>query len=96
MLHERVNVARVPRSTGADRVTCWCCDGSAKAGPDRVVWLAKRSGLPRVAYRLNSRPTVLAGHALSAEQRQQLVARYTDEIDRLEPLVGRDLGAWRC
>jgi hypothetical protein len=96
MLHERVNVARVPRSTGADRLTRNVVTGLRRRGLDRVVWLAKRSGLPRVTHRLNSRPTVLAGHELTAERRQQLTASFAEEIDRLEPLVGRDLGAWRC
>jgi hypothetical protein len=96
MLHERVNVARVPRSAGADRMARTAITALRRRGLDRVVWLAKRSGLPRVTQRLNSRPTALAAHELSAEQRARLAAELAPEIDRLEPLLGRDLAAWRC
>jgi hypothetical protein len=96
MLHERVNVARVPRSAGADRMARTAVTALRRRGLDRVVWLAKRSGLPRVTQRLNSRPTALAEHELTAEQRAALTAELAPEIDRLELLLGRDLGAWRC
>jgi hypothetical protein len=96
MLHERVNVARVPRSAGADRMARTAVTALRRHGLDRVVWLAKRSGLPRLTYRLNSRPTALAAHELTPEQRQRLTAQLAPELDRLETLLGRDLGAWRC
>jgi hypothetical protein len=96
MLHERVNVARVPRSAGADRMARTAVTALRRRGLDRVVWLAKRSGLPRVTQRLNSRPTALAEQELTAEQRAALTAELAPEIDRLELLLGRDLGAWRC
>ena len=46
--HERVNVARVPRSAGADRMARTAVTALRRRGLDRVVWLAKRSGLPRL------------------------------------------------
>jgi hypothetical protein len=96
MLHERVNVARVPRSTTADRLARKAVTSLRRRGLGRVVWLAKRSGLPRLSYRMNSRPAVLAAHELTPERRQRLTASFAQEIDQLEQLLGRDLGAWRC
>jgi hypothetical protein len=96
MLHERVNVARVPRSVGADRLVRKAVNGLRQRGLDRVVWLAKRSGLPRVGHRLNSRPKALARHELTPEQRHWLMATLSDEVDELEEMLGQDLGAWRC
>jgi hypothetical protein len=96
MLHERVNAARVPRSAGADRLGRKVVTGMRRRGLDRLVWLAKRSGLPRLTYRLNSRPTALARHELTPQHRHRLTASLKQEIDGLERLLDRDLGAWRC
>lgn len=95
MLHERVNEARVPRSASADRLVRSAVNGMRRHGLDRVVWLAKRSGLPRLGHRVNSRPTVLAGHELTPDRKQRLTTDLAPEIDRLEHLLDRDLGAWR-
>jgi hypothetical protein len=96
MLHERVNVARMPRSPRADRLARKAVTGLRRHGLDRAVWLAKRSGLPRVSYRVNSRPTALAGQELTPERRRRLTGSFAQEIDQLEQLLDRDLGAWRC
>jgi hypothetical protein len=96
MLHERVNVARVPRSAGAERMARTAITALRSRGLDRVVWLAKRSGVPRLTQRLNSRPGALAAHELTVAQRARLTAELTPEIERLERMLGRDLGAWRC
>ncbi len=96
MLHERVNVARVPRSAAADRLVQKAVTGLRRRGLDQVVRLAKRSGLPRVSHLLNSRPDALAEHKLTPERRQWLAATFAEEIDELEQMLGQDLGAWRC
>ena len=95
MVNERVNVARVPRSPTLDRVTRRAVNGLRRRGLDRVVWLAKRTGLPRVGYLLNSRPEDLSRHELSSESKQRLTTSLAQEIDDLERMLDRDLGAWR-
>jgi hypothetical protein len=95
MLHERVNVARIPRSVMADRLAHKSARFFRRCGLDRAVSMAKRNGVHRVVNRLNARPSQLELHALTPELRRTLVAEYEQDVYRLERLLDRDLSEWR-
>ncbi|MCB9675613.1 MAG: sulfotransferase [Alphaproteobacteria bacterium] len=62
-------------------------------GGDRLRRAIKRTGVPTLLDRLNRKPA--ENPRLTADQRARLLDVYLPEIERLEGMLGRDLGAWK-
>jgi hypothetical protein len=86
----RVNVGRVPRFVGLERTLNGVAGALRRAGAGRLVWAAKRSGIPERIRALNQRSKD-GGRALSPVQRRRCYETFRADIVRLEAVLGRPL-----
>ena len=56
--------------------------------------ILQRTGLPRLAHRLNERPADKSAVNIDVDDRKRLAEFFVDEIETLGSLIGRDLSSW--
>lgn len=90
-LHSRVNEGGVPRSVGLDLAMDGAANTLRRLGMQRLIGLAKRSGVAALARGANIRSQA---EPMTPEQRSDLKERYAPDIRELEGLIHRDLSLW--
>ena len=92
MLGRRINTGRVPRWVALEVGLDLLAQALRTRGMHRLVWLLRRWGVGPLLRRLNTRPEPIA--PVSPEVRARLREVFAPERERLERLLGRDLGFW--
>lgn len=87
MLHERVNVARTPRSVGVERLMHKVAEWLRHHGLDKLVWAVRRSGAPDWLRSFNTKPAEVN----TDFDHNELKPFFTADAAATGTLIGRDL-----
>ncbi len=90
MLHdESINVTRVPKNIALEKNMHHFSEFLRKSGLDHLVHLVRRSGLPDVVRRFNTKPA--KRDEKPAFDRAALAAHFREDATQLSKTLGRDL-----
>lgn len=88
MLHDVINVTRVPKSIGLERGMHRFAEFLRRSGFDRLVHLVRQSGIPDVVRSCNTKPQK---REVPTYDRDALVRYFKDDVAELSTILGRDL-----
>lgn len=95
MLHDRVNVARRPRSVGMEKAMQRVAETLRGGGLDRLVWMVRRSGLPDFVRRFNTRASSAGsgdgGGGNGRGEQDALRGCFVADAEELAGMLGRDM-----
>ena len=93
MLRRKVNTSRTPKGVGVDRSMIHVAETLRHLGLDKLVWLVKKSGLPKLLRRVN---TEADDRTLDQSTHEKLKGFYREDVTKLGELLGRDMvEVWR-
>lgn len=90
MLHTEVNVARTPKHVLVERAMHRMAETLRKVGLDRLVWAIRKSGLPDLVRKGNTKQNESTPE-VSDTARRYIATAVKDDVRSLSELVGRDL-----
>lgn len=89
MLHESINVTRVPKNIALEKHMHHFSEFLRRSRLDYFVHLVRRSGLPNVVRRLNTKPAKKEEKPVF--DRATLIAYFREDTTELSRMLGRDL-----
>lgn len=89
MLHESINVTRVPKNIALEKHMHHFSEFLRRSRLDYLVHLVRRSGLPNVVRRLNTKPAKKEEKPVF--DRATLIAYFREDTTELSRMLGRDL-----
>ena len=89
MLHDEINVARVPKHVGVDRGMHYVSEFLRRNGLDTVVHMIRRLGIPDLIRTLNTKPKKQQKPVVD---HTYLVNYFKEDVARLSTMLDRDLG----
>jgi hypothetical protein len=93
MLHETINISRIPRHVFIERIMHHTAEFLRICGFDRFVHFIRKIGLPDLVRSVN---TTEKKREVKEHEREKLVAYFHDEVGALSRMLGRDLHAeWK-
>jgi len=95
MIHDRINIARIPRYAAVDNGMNRIAELMRRCGGHRIAWAVKKSGLPDLIRSLNTTGQQESALRLSGEERIDIYNALKDDIDQVEHITGRELTEWR-
>ncbi len=88
MVHDEINVARVPKHVGVEKSMHRVAESLRRHGFDRFVHMIRKTGLPEMVRSLNTKKK----HEKTATfDRAPLVAHFKNDVAALGQVVGRDM-----
>ena len=92
MLHDTVNNTRVPKNIALEKRMHHFSEFLRKNGLDAFVHLVRRSGLPDLVRKMNTKPKTEKGPTYD---RKELVSYFKEDAQKLSRMIGRDMvSAW--
>lgn len=88
MLHDTVNNTRVPKNIALEKNMHVFSEFLRKNGLDQFVHLVRRSGLPDLIRKVNTKPQGEDGPEFD---REELVAFFKEDAHTLSSMIGRDM-----
>ncbi len=88
MVHDEINVARTPKSVFIDRVMHHVSETLRKAGLDRLVHAVRKSGLPDLVRKGNTKSTT---PSTKGYDHKVLAGLFRDDATKLGSICGRDM-----
>ncbi len=88
MLHETINTTRVPKNIALERKMHFFSEFLRRNGLDGFVHLVRRSGLPELVRKLNTKPKK---EEKESYDKSTLVAYFKDDVVKLSAMLDRDL-----
>lgn len=89
MLHDEINVARVPKHVGVDRGMHYVSEFLRRNGLDTVVHMIRRLGIPDLIRTFNTKPKKQQKPVVD---HTYLVNYFKEDVARLSTMLDRDLG----
>jgi hypothetical protein len=89
MLHESINVTRVPKNIALEKNMHRFSEFLRRSGLDHFVHFVRQSGLPDVVRRFNTKPA--KKDEKPAFDRKALAAHFREDAARLSSMLGRNL-----
>ncbi len=92
MLHNKVNIARIPSWIGLERWMHKVAEMMRKIRLDKAVWAVRKSGLPDYIRGVNTKKMSYTHETDDMKLNRQLLEDYyRDEVSALGSLIGRNL-----
>lgn len=89
MLHESINVTRVPKNIALEKTMHRFSEFLRRGGLDHLVHLVRRSGLPDLVRRFNTKP--VKKEEKPAFDKIALATYFREDATQLSTMLGRDL-----
>ena len=91
MLHDNINVSRVPHSVGVEKNMHVFAEWMRKIGLDKVVHIVRKSGLPDLVRRFNTKEE--RKNQKSEMDESALTQYFREDVAELSKLIERDLAS---
>jgi hypothetical protein len=90
MVHDEINIARTPKRVWIERLMHHTAEGMRKTGLDKGVHLIRKSGIPDLVRKVNTKSHEQSVHTKIFDRvREQ--AFYKEDVEKLGSLLGRDM-----